>query len=85
MNIVFALSTTTVAAGDGRHVIINQGEHWPASDPVVKAYPGLFIADPRYGLRISTPLKEDEDAGKPETPVEQATKAPGEKRPTRRA
>lgn len=84
MKIVFATTSATVSAGPGNHISVLAGEHWPASDPVVKAHPGLFTDDPRHGLRISVPLEEATDAGKQEAPVEQATKAPGEKRPTRR-
>ena len=69
--ITVAISNTVVSL-DGRKVTIQAGTAWDASDPVVRAYPGLFSDDARY-LRRST-----------ERPVEQATAAPGEKRRTRR-
>ena len=75
--VVYALSDTGVVLPSGVYVKIHPGEHWPASDPVVRAHPHLFTTDPyRVGLRISAPL---EDA-----PVEAATAAPGEKRGTKR-
>lgn len=124
MDIVFANTTATVSVGPGNHTTVHEGEHWPASDQVVRSHPSLFTNDPRYGLRVSAPLDEDandepeapviddewavtvqalKDAGhtpetaaalaqgggdtnasKSQAPVEQATKAPGEKRTTRR-
>lgn len=85
LKIVFANTTATVSVGPGNHVTVHEGEHWPANDPIVQAHPGLFTADARRGLRISRPLEEESDASEPEAPIEQATKAPGEKRTTRRA
>jgi hypothetical protein len=91
MKVVYALTNTLVTLPSGEGVSIHAGEHWPASDPIVKAHPSLFSDDPRTGLRISAPLAEDEDqsgeeddAEEQEAPVEQATRAPGEKRTTRR-
>lgn len=78
MKLKFATATTTVTTPGGVHVLIRWGEHWPANDPVVVAFPQHFTDDPTPGLRISQPLKTDD-----EKPVEQATAAPGEKR-TRR-
>lgn len=75
MNVVYAVDTAVVPLPDGGMVTVKQGEHWPASDPVVKAQPGLFSDDPRYGLRYTA-----EPAG----PVETATAAPGEQRQVRR-
>jgi len=78
MKVVYATVNTTVTRPSGVGISIHAGEHWPASDPVVKDHPGLFTADPaEVGLRISAPLADD-------PPVEQATAAPGEKRATRR-
>lgn len=119
MQIVFATTSAAVSVGPGNHVTINAGEHWPASDPVVRDHADLFTTDPRHGLRVSVPLPDEDDeqeptveeataaveaaqkkldeakaraekeetadAGKSQAPVEQATKAPGEKRTTRRA
>jgi hypothetical protein len=57
-----------------------KGQHYPADDPVVKANPGMFSADPRYGVSW-TGAPPPELA---EPPVEQATAGPGEKRNVRR-
>lgn len=77
MEIVYATGTRHVGTG-----VVHKGSHWPADDPVVKAHPDLFSDDPRYGLSYSA---QPEGWDAPEGhPVEQATKAPGEKRPTRR-
>jgi hypothetical protein len=125
MQIVFATTTTTVSSGPGSHVVVHEGEHWLASDPIVQAHRELFTKDARHGLCSSVPIPEDDaepevpvdvnwqkiaelgytpdeaialveaaarkkleeeqaDAGKSQAPVEQATKAPGEKRTTRR-
>lgn len=88
LEIVFVKGTATVMAGPSRFITLVQGDHWPASDPIVKAHPGLFTADATVGLQVSAPLEvneeENADAGQPQAPVEQATKAPGEKRTTRR-
>jgi hypothetical protein len=56
------------------------GEAWHADDPVVKANPGLFTDDDRFAR--SSEARKVESA-KEEAIVEQATKAPGEKRTTR--
>jgi len=90
MQIVFATTTTTVSTGPGSHTVVHEGEHWYAADPIVQAHPGLFTDDPRHGLCSSVAVPDDgEDGGvasasQPQAPVEQATKAPGEKRTTRR-
>jgi hypothetical protein len=74
MDIVYATGTRHVGTG-----VVHKGSHWPADDPIVRAHPDLFSDDPRYGLSY-TAEPDGWDA-----PVEQATKAPGEKRATRRA
>ena len=57
--VVYALSDTGVVLPSGVYVKIHPGEHWPASDPVVRAHPHLFTTDPyRVGLRISAPLED---------------------------
>ena len=73
MDIVYATGTRHVGTG-----MVRKGSHWPADDPVVKAHPDLFSADPRFGLNYSVE-PDGFDA-----PAETATKAPGEKRQTRR-
>lgn len=80
MDVVYAKGTAVVMTPDGGRHTVQGGQHWPADDPVVRANPTLFSADPRYGVSFSTPPRE-----LAEPPVEQATAAPGEKRATRRA
>ena len=75
MDIVYATSTTMVAAPNGGQVHVMKGTHWPAEDPIVQAQPSLFSTDARYGLNFSSP-PEGYDA----PVVEQATAAPGERR-----
>ena len=84
MDHVFATKTGVLSLNGASHAV-NLGEHRLADDPIVKAYPGFFTDDPRFGLVDSRPLGED---GYPETGramrteavVEQATAAPGERR-----
>ena len=79
MEIVYAKDSAQVPMADGALAFVEKGSHWPASDPVVKASPGLFSADARYGMHYSV-----EPDGYDDPPVEQATAAPGEKRNVRR-
>ena len=67
MDIVFARET--FIAG---HVTVIAGSHWPADDPIVKSFGGLFTDDPSFGLSYSVAPKA--------AVVEEATAAPGEKR-----
>jgi hypothetical protein len=76
MNVVYATSTTSVFTSQGAQVLVREGSHWPADDPVVLAQPSLFSDDPRHGISYSQrPAALDEEA-----PVEQTTARPGEKR-----
>lgn len=85
MEHVFATKTGVVShPRTGAGEAINIGEHWPADDPIVKAYPDFFTKDARYGLRSSLPIGDD---GYPASPtkrsagaVETTSAAPGEKR-----
>ena len=70
MAIVVALDTANVSI-DGERYHVTRGEAWDGSDPLVKAHPDLFGDDPG-ALRRTV------------APVEQATRAPGERRLTRR-
>jgi hypothetical protein len=58
------------------HRAVRVGEHYPADDPAVKAMPGAFSPDPRYGVQWNGPPPPE----LAEPPVEQATSGPGEKR-----
>lgn len=80
MDVVYATGTSVVTTPDGGRHTVQGGQHWPADDPVVRANPSLFSADPRYGVSFSVVPAELS-----EPPVEQATAAPGEKRNARRA
>jgi hypothetical protein len=82
MRAVYARRTAAVSLPSGAVVGIQQGTHWPADDPVVKANPDMFSDDPRHGMLFSRPLQADDY---PDAPVvEQATAAPGERRNVRR-
>lgn len=76
--LVFATASAVVLGG--RQVVV--GEAWHADDELVKQFPSLFTDDDRF-VRSSGPRKVE--SAEKQAPVEQATKAPGEKRPTRRA
>lgn len=60
--------------GTGAQVTPDPRRPYRSDDPLVVAYPDMFAAD--------TDLAAEEQAA--ERPVEQATRAPGERRPTRR-
>ena len=73
--IVFALaSLSTTDPNTGLIVRIVEGEPWAAEDPFVRARPELFAAAPER-IRRTVPAAPV---------VEKATKAPGEKRTTKR-
>ncbi len=59
----------------GEHGMLHEGDLWDAEDPVVRDHPEWFDDDLDSAAKRSVPR---------EAPVEQATAAPGEKRPTRR-
>lgn len=79
IKVVYATVQTTLTLPDGTRVVVPKGSHWPADDPVVRDRPGMFSADPRYGL-----LYSEQPDGYDAPVVEQATAAPGERRSTRR-
>lgn len=74
--IVMALTNATVVH-DGVAVNIRKGEAWDAAAPVVAAHRDLFTTDP---ARARGAVRKAADR-----PVEQATRAPGEKSRARRA
>jgi hypothetical protein len=60
MNIVFANTSAIVShPQSGVGVSVGTGQHWPADDPVVEAYPQFFTDDPRFGLSSSRALRDD--------------------------
>lgn len=60
MDIVFATTSAVVAhPTTGLGIVVTQGQHWPADDPIVEAYPDHFTDDARHGLSSSRPLRAD--------------------------
>jgi hypothetical protein len=70
MEYVIAPATVWVQEPNGP-VLLEAGERWAADDPFVKRHPGAFTEPDENDIRTSV--------AKPAR-VEQATKAPGEKR-----
>lgn len=62
----------------GGYVVPDRATAYPVDDPLVRAYPWLFSTEEELARQESTLLRES-------APIEQATRAPGEKRATRRA
>ncbi len=84
MDVVFAQANGQVPLESGRVAQVRKGQHWPATDQVVRMRPDLFTEDPRYGLLYTeappgfdSELNEFRD-------VEEATAVPGERRNVRR-
>lgn len=90
MDVVYATANAAVALEDGSTHMVRGGTHWHADDPVVKAQPSMFSADPRYGLSYSSAPPElfiPPDEPIPERSgdiAETATATPGETRSVRR-
>lgn len=85
IDVVYATATATVTTPDGGQQLIRHGTHWPADDPLVRANPGLFAADARYGLSwTGDPPAAMRYPPGADVPVEQATANPGERRNVRR-
>ncbi len=74
---MYAFAASTCALRwEGQTVRLVEGEVWDASDPLVKARPDLFTdAAPRVRNSTGKPVKAVR-----KQVVEQATRAPGEKR-----
>lgn len=87
MDVVYALATAHVTLDSGARILVRKGQHWPATDPVVRAQPSLFSTDARYGLTY-TVAPDGFDAppgeGLDDDAVEAASAAPGERRNVRR-
>ncbi|WP_433520133.1 hypothetical protein ACQP2T_63375 (plasmid) [Nonomuraea sp. CA-143628] len=79
MDVVIATDTVNIT-WQGKRMHIPRGTAWDASDPMVKANPGLFSADNRFVNRTVDRVESAAD----EPPVERATRAPGERSQTRR-
>lgn len=81
MDIVFAQGSDQVLLKSGAVARVRKGQHWPASDQVVRLRPDLFTTDPRFGLLYTEPPPGyDGELNE----VEEATAVPGEKRSARR-
>ncbi len=75
-DVVYATVTAHLATQDGGRFLLHKGSHWPKTDPIVAANPGMFSTDPRWGMFYT----EEPDGYRDEAPVEQVTAAPGERR-----
>ena len=82
MDVVYAQSNGSVPLRSGAVAKVRKGQHWPATDQVVRARPELFTDDPRYGL-VYTEAPPGFDGELNE--MEEATANPGEKRSVRRS
>jgi len=83
MRVVFAIGTENVVLQTGATVRVQRGSMVPETDPLVRARPDLFSADPRYAPNLlGTELPEEFTDG---APVETATAVPGERRNARRS
>lgn len=74
VKVVFAVADCGTATSDGLEVTLREGDVWAADDPLVLLRPQLFSDDPpgpRYPRRTAPA-------------VEQATRAPGERRGEKR-
>jgi len=83
MDIVYAQGSDQVVLKNGSTAHVRKGQHWPASDQVVKMRPDLFTTDPRFGL-LYTEAPPGYDGELNEASVEDASAVPGEKRNARR-
>lgn len=75
-DVVYA-KTSVVVAHAGRRIGLKAGEPWDPSDPLVEAYPDMFVN------RVPAVRSTVDPRGFREN-VERATRAPGEKRAVRR-
>lgn len=82
MDVVYAQGSDQVLLKSGAVAQVRKGQHWPASDQVVKLRPELFTTDPRFGLVYTeAPPGHDGELNV----VEEATANPGERRSVRRS
>lgn len=77
-DIVYAKANGVLAHG-GYRVTVRAGEPWDANDPLVQHYPDSF-AEHLPAVRST----QDPRGYREYEPVERATRAPGERRRTRR-
>ena len=58
---VFPVADVSLTLDTGAVYPVRRGQHWAASDDVVRQHPDMFSTDPRYGLAFSTPPPEMAD------------------------
>lgn len=58
MDVVYAMASGHIGGPDGLMLMVRKGTHWLSSDPVVRANPATFSADPRWGLCSTVPVPE---------------------------
>jgi hypothetical protein len=83
IDVVYAKYYASLSLPDGSSVSVALGQHYPAADPVVRAFPDAFSPDPRYGMSY-TGEPPGYMALPPGVPIEQATARPGDRRDTPR-
>ena len=83
VNFVYAMGTERVHLPRGDSIMVPRGSMVPDTDPVVRARPDLFSADPRYCASLFGTVAP-EGLGPDDPPIETATAAPGERRSARR-
>lgn len=77
MRVVYAQRTVLKShPGNGSNIQLMEGQPWHGDHPLVAAYPDCFADIPPQRLIQGVPAED--------TVIEQATRAPGEKRRTRR-
>lgn len=80
-DVVYARASAVLAHG-GHRIAVSAGDPWDAADPLVRRYPDMFTRELAY-VRVSTDPRGYREV-EAEPPVERGTRAPGERRPTRR-
>ena len=79
---VFPVANVSITMPGGYPMLIQLGTHWSADDPVVKDHPDLFSEDARHGMCYSQPPAPETLSQ--ESPLEEMTVNPGERRSTKR-
>lgn len=76
IDVVYATGSAYLQDDMGGGHTVAAGSHWPADDPLVRTHPGMFSADPRYGLNWSGAPPQFMS----EPPVESTDRTPGRSR-----
>lgn len=77
--VVYAKTSVVVAHAGHRHAL-RAGEPWDGDDPLVQRYPDMFVQQ----LPAVRSTQDPRGFREYEPPVERATRAPGERRTTKR-